>query len=382
MMKISWIWILLALPAFGKPEADTFVTSTVEVNPQAIGFTDDLDFDLLDTAIQRQLDAYDSDVQLSGKVKFGDRVYPLGVLRDSLVLFQEIARSTRECFQKHPRKSCKKDFNAAIRTRFRVFKPRTGDTRFTAYYSPDFEGSLKPEGRFQTPIYRAPEDPVLKESTREEILYRGALSGMNLESAWLDADLFELYSLQIEGGGRIRLTDADGNPSLKYISFDGKNSHPLRFFSTLMKQHGWLTGSDLSYETQHRYFVEHPEIHEILNAECPSYVYFKLTDEEPVGIDNIPLTENRSLAFDRAFYPVSGLLNFIKIRVAGKPLTRFMLSQDVGGAIKGSARADLYFGFGQEARHAAETLGTHGQQYFLIKRETRPRTRRSHLNVF
>jgi membrane-bound lytic murein transglycosylase A len=384
-MKLSLALILLALPASARNMASStteiFVTATVEVNPQAIEFKDDLDFELLDTAIQRQIDAYDSVIQLNGKVKFGERVHSMGVLRDSLVLFQEIARKAQECLGKRSRKACKRDFNAAVRTRFRVFRPRVGDTRFTAYYSPDFEGSLTRGGRFQMPIHRAPEDPVLKESTREDILYRGAFENMNLESAWLDADAFELYSLQIEGGGRIHLVDADGKRSLKYISYAGKNSKPLRFFSTLMKQHGWLT-TDLSYDTQHRYFLEHPEIHRILAAECPSYVYFKLTDEEPVGIDHVPLTEKRSLAYDPAFYPASGILNFIKIKIDGKTLTRFMLGQDIGGAIKGSARADLYFGFGEEARHAADTLGARGQQYFLIKREVKPRQRRSHLNVF
>jgi membrane-bound lytic murein transglycosylase A len=381
-MKLSLALILLALPA----SADTFMTSTVEVNSQAIEFKDDLDFELLDTAIQRQIDAYDSVIPLSGKVRFGERTYSMGILRDSLVLFQEIARKTLECLEKQARNACNRDFNSAIRTRFRIFKPKTGDTRFTAYYSPDFEGSLTPEGRFRTPIYRAPENPILFESTREDILYNRVLEGKGLESAWLDADDFELYSLQIEGGGRVHLIDHEGRRTVKYISYAGKNSRPLRFFSTLMKQHGWLSGTDLSYDTQHRYFVQHPEIQRQLAAECPSYVYFQLSDEEPVGINDIPLTEGRSLAFDPAFFPTSGVLSFIKMSVDGKPLTRFMIGQDVGGAIKGPARADLYFGFGQEARHAAENLGAHGRQYFLIKRElkkpVKPKRRRLHLNVF
>ena len=382
-MRASLALILLAIPA----TADTFVTSTVEVNPQAIEFKDDMHFESLDLAIQRQIDAYDSLIPLSGKVRFGERTYPTGILRDSLVLFQEIARKARECSGTQPRKVCSRDLNTAIRTRFRVFKPDTGDTRFTAYYSPDFEGSLVPSDRFRTPIYRAPEDPVLFESTREDILYNRVLEGKGLESAWLDADHFELYSLQIEGGGRVQLIDSDGNRKVKYISYAGKNSRPLRFFSTLMKQHGWLDGSDLSYDTQRRYFLQHPAVQRQLAAECPSYVYFQLSDEEPVGIDNIPLTEGRSLAFDPTYFPASGVLSFIKMKVDGKPLTRFMLGQDVGSAIEGPARADLYFGFGQEARHAAETLGTRGKQYFLIKREVKPKRRqlqgpRLHLKVF
>jgi len=350
--------------------ATPFVTATVEVDPKSIQFLDDLDFRLLDVAVQRQIDAFDSSVSLKGKIKYGERVFQKSVLRDSLVLFQEIARQTDECLSVSTKQLCFEKFNQAIQTRFRVFRPREGDTRYTAYYSPDFNGSLTERGPYQIPLYSAPEDPVIKESTREQIHFEGALKGLGLECAYLDADLFQLYTLQIEGGGRIHLFDEAGNETIKYISYQGKNSQPLRFFSKLMVANGYLSASELSYSNQHRYFLDHPEVQRKLYAQSPSYVYFKLSEEEPLGIDSIPLTERRSLAFDPAYHPGSGVLNFVELKVSGKTITRFMIGQDVGGAIKGSARADLYFGFGEDARIAAESLGTRGKQYFLIKRET------------
>ncbi|MBU6154840.1 MAG: MltA domain-containing protein [Bdellovibrionales bacterium] len=367
--------ILLALSLVCSPahastgNASIFVTATIEVDPRSIQFVDDLDFKLLDVAIQRQLNAFDRSVSLGGKVKYGDRTFQKSVLRDSLVLFQEIARQTDECMLKMEKASCFQKFNEAIQTRFRIFRPREGDTRFTAYYSPDFKGSLTKRGPYQIPLYSAPEDPVLKESTREQIHFEGALEGKGLECAYLDTDLFDLYHLQIEGGGRIHLVDESGKETLRYISYDGKNSHPLRFFSKLMVENGYLAASRASHANQHRYFLEHPEAQRKLYSQSPSYVYFKLTDDEPLGIDSIPLTERRSLAFDRAHHPGSGVLNFVELTVGGKTITRFMLGQDVGGAIKGSARADLYFGFGEEAREAAQTLGAKGRQFFLLKRE-------------
>jgi membrane-bound lytic murein transglycosylase A len=359
--------LFLLLPA--SVQASTFVTATVEVDPKSIQFVDDLDFKLLDVAVERQITAFDGSVSLKGKIKYGERIFQKSVLRDSLVLFQEIARQTDECMAKSEKSVCFQKFNEAIQTRFRVFKPREGDTRFTAYYSPDFKGSLTKRGPYQIPLYSAPEDPVLKESTREQIHFEGALEGKGLECAYLDTDLFDLYSLQIEGGGRIHLMDESGKETLRYISYDGKNSHPLRFFSKLMVENGYLTAAQASHANQHKYFLEHPEVQRKLYSQSPSYVYFKLTDEEPPGIDSIPLTERRSLAFDPAFHPGSGVLNFVELTVAGKTITRFMLGQDVGGAIKGSARADLYFGFGEEAREAAQSLGGKGKQFFLIKRE-------------
>jgi len=349
-----------------------FVTATVEVDPKTIRFADDLDFKQLDVAIQRQIDAFDSGVSLSGRIKFGDRIFQKSILRDSLVLFQEIARQSGECAKASSKSTCLDRFNEAIQTRFQVFRPREGDTRFTAYYSPDFKGSLTRKGPYQVPLYSMPEDPVLRESTREQIHFEGALEGLGLECAYLDTDLFELYSLQIEGGGRVHLIDESGNETLRYISYQGKNSHPLKFFSKLMVENGYLAPSEIAYSNQHRYFIEHPEVQRKLYSQSPSYVYFKLSDHEPLGIDSIPLTEGRSLAFDPAFHPGSGVLNFVELKVGGKTITRFMLGQDVGGAIKGSARADLYFGFGNEAREAAESLGGRGKQFFLLKLLSKP----------
>ena len=348
--------------------ATTFVTKTVEVKASSVSFQDDLDFKLLDTAIQRQIDAYDSGVDLSGKVQFGSSIFPKTILRDSLVLFQEVARETRECFAEKQRGKCFEQFNREIADRFRVFRPTQDQSRFTAYYSPDFDGSLSPSDQYKLPLFSAPTDPTLLGSSSEQIIYEGVLNGKGLECAYIDADLFQLYSLQIEGGGRIHLHDTTGNIITKHISFDGKNALPLRFFSKLMVQHGYLTAGQVSYDQQHQYFVAHPEVQRTLFSENPSYVYFKLTDEEPLGINSIPLTENRSLAFDPKYFPVSGVLSLIQVNVGGKIITRFMLGQDVGGAIKGPARADLYFGYGEEARVAAESLASFGSQYFLIKK--------------
>jgi membrane-bound lytic murein transglycosylase A len=369
-LHLGTILIALTLPAFHTHAREgDFITPTVEVSASQITYEDDLNFELLDLAIQRQLDAFDAGVDLKGRVRFGEAWYPKAILRDSLVLFQELGRGARECLSEKKRGECFERFNRSVHTRFRVYRPTIKATRFTAYYSPDFEGALTPSERFRVPLYRTPEDPALKESSRESIIYEGALAGRGLESVYLDADLFELYSLQIEGGGRVRVDLGDGVRVMKHISFDGMNAQPLRFFSKLMVERGYLDPTETSYDKQRSYFLEHPEIQRELFRASPSYVYFKLTDEEPVGIHGIPLTERRSLAFDRRHYPASGLLNFIKVNVNGKEVTRFMLSQDTGGAIKGPARADLYFGYGAEARTAAESLGGYGSQYFLIKKK-------------
>jgi membrane-bound lytic murein transglycosylase A len=50
------------------------------------------------------------------------------------------------------------------------------------------------------------------------------------------------------------------------------------------------------------------------------------------------------------------------------PFSRFFISQDTGGAIRGNARCDLYAGYGHEAELMAYNTNEIGEQYFLIKK--------------
>src|SRR5690606_5943475 len=116
---------------------------------------------------------------------------------------------------------------------------------------------------------------------------------------------------------------------------------------------------------------------EVFNV-CPSCVYFKESSEEPVGVNNIPLTEGRSVAIDSRIYKTMGLINFVNTVKAshfdenGKlvkvPFSRFFIAQDTGGAIRGNARCDLYFGYGPQAELTAYNMNEMGEQYFLIKK--------------
>jgi membrane-bound lytic murein transglycosylase A len=54
-------------------------------------------------------------------------------------------------------------------------------------------------------------------------------------------------------------------------------------------------------------------------------------------------------------------------RIAGwKPLRRFVLNQDTGGAIKGPGRLDLFFGSGERAGRAAGEMKEEGKIYLLL----------------
>jgi membrane-bound lytic murein transglycosylase A len=108
-----------------------------------------------------------------------------------------------------------------------------------------------------------------------------------------------------------------------------------------------------------------------------SYVFFRITglsdDNEPAGAQGVPLTPGRSIAVDRVH--VYGTPFFIEAELpiesarANTKFRRLMVAQDTGSAINGPARADLYFGAGDEAGKVAGRIRQQGRFAMLIPRE-------------
>ena len=117
-------------------------------------------------------------------------------------------------------------------------------------------------------------------------------------------------------------------------------------------------------------------MNEVLNHN-PSYVFFRILENGPLGNINIPITPGRSIALDAKLFP-KGALAFISCQrpivndqgeiTEWEKFSRFVLNQDTGGAIKGSGRADLFWGSGPYAEIAAGHLKHDGELYILIKK--------------
>jgi membrane-bound lytic murein transglycosylase A len=111
-------------------------------------------------------------------------------------------------------------------------------------------------------------------------------------------------------------------------------------------------------------------------------VFFRETgltnDQEPLGAQGVSLTPGRSIAVDRNLH-VYGTPFFIsaELPIEGEktadPFQRLMIAQDTGGAIIGPARADLYFGAGDEAASIAGRIKHNGRFVMLLPHELDPR---------
>ncbi len=382
MKKFLSLLVLISLSAMAVE-----ITPTIRVL-QSLEFSDDMKFENLELAINRQMVAYEVS-GLSGKIRFGATTYPKTVLKESLLTLKTLAREGKECLQTKTLIECNNRFNIDLNNLFAIYRPVPGKsesgyrkpktvTKYTSYYSPDMTGSTVRTERFSRPIYGMPKDVKDQNYTRVQIDFQGALQGKGLELFWVEDSFYDIYLLHVQGGGRIHIQNEDGSETLKYLSYAGKNSRTFKMVYHYMLESGMLKPGEAGVSQQRKYLSEHPEVAEEVFGSCPSYVYFKVTEDEPLGLDNIPLTEGRSLANDSGIYKTTGIINFVKTskalnvedngQVLKAPFARFFISQDTGGAIKGNARSDLYMGFGLKAELTAYSMNDMGEQYFLIKK--------------
>jgi membrane-bound lytic murein transglycosylase A len=106
-------------------------------------------------------------------------------------------------------------------------------------------------------------------------------------------------------------------------------------------------------------------------------VFFRITGldvhDEPTGAQGVPLNPGRSIAVDKTH--VYGTPFFIDadLPIEGpRPNTKFrklMVAQDTGSAIQGPARADLYWGAGDDAGRVAGRIRHQGRFVMLLPRE-------------
>jgi membrane-bound lytic murein transglycosylase A len=248
----------------------------------------------------------------------------------------------------------------------------------TGYYEPILEGSRTQTDVYNVPVYRRPsnlfvrgfkqDSPSLpnkgqvfrKIGRRKLVPYYdrgeiedGAIAGRGLEICWLK-DPTELLFAQIQGSARIRLQDG----STIRINYDAHNGYPYTAVGRILIERGIIPREQMSMQKIREWMEQNPDGAKELRRQNRAYVFFRevpLSDkDEAVGAQGVPLTPGRSIAVDNSLH-VYGTLFFIEGQLpidsaqAKTPFRRLMVAQDTGSAITGPARADIYYGAGQEA---------------------------------
>ncbi|MEQ1612626.1 MAG: MltA domain-containing protein [Hyphomicrobiaceae bacterium] len=266
----------------------------------------------------------------------------------------------------------------------------------TGYYEPVIDGSRTPTAAFPTPVHRRPADLVnlVDESmrgaksanlthgrkteggvapyaTRAEIEH-GALKGRGLEMLYL-ASPVDKFFMQVQGSGRIKLRDG----TMVRVSYDGKNGHPYTSIGKHLIDSGKFAADKMSLQALGDWLKADLGRGRQVMELNKSYVFFReLKGEEAkgaLGVLHIPLTPGRSLAVDAGFHAIG-----LPIYVSAPTLkhatwiggfSRLMVAQDVGSAIKGAERGDIYFGTGDAAGKLAGNTKHPGNLIVLLPRD-------------
>ncbi|MBU70187.1 MAG: murein transglycosylase [Cupriavidus sp.] len=236
----------------------------------------------------------------------------------------------------------------------------------TGYYEPILHGSRSRQGQYQIPLYKRP--PQLGRGAlpaRAELLQNPALRGNEL--VYVD-DAVEAAFLQIQGSGRIRLTDG----TMMRVGFGGTNDQPFRSFGKWLLDRGEITPAQATMQGIKAWARANPgRVDEMLNVN-PRFVFFRElppSNDGPVGALGVPLTAERSIAVDPATIPL-GVPVFLSTTrpLSVEPIQRLMFAQDTGSAIKGGVRADFFWGAGDAAGETAGRMKQGGRMWVLMPR--------------
>lgn len=237
---------------------------------------------------------------------------------------------------------------------------------FTGYYEPELAGALQRTPRFAHPVYaRPPEfDGKGQWHSRRLIEERGLLRGRGLELAWLE-DPVEVFFLQVQGSGRIKLPDG----RVMRLGFAAKNNHPYRSIGAELIARRVMDRHQVSAQRIKAWVRANPRQGAELLKHNPSFVFFRRLpelgpDQGPIGAMGVSVTRLRSLAVDPAFVPLGAPVWLEK--EGAEPLRQLMVAQDTGTAIKGAQRADIFYGTGASAGAAAGSIKDGGRMVVLL----------------
>ncbi len=265
----------------------------------------------------------------------------------------------------------------------------------TGYYEPRVPGAREPTGAMRAPIYRRPSDlaNMVDETergaksggfthmrraasglepyfTRAEI-EQGALAGLGLEFFYF-ADPVDVFFMQVQGSGLVELPDGGE----ARVTYDGKNGYPYTSIGKYVIDAGLMSREEMSLAGLQAWLRADPARGREVMWKNQSYVFFReLLGEEagaPRGSFEIPLSTGRSLAVDTRHHAIGS-----PVYVSAPDLThaggesgfqRLMIAQDVGSAIVGPERGDIYFGSGQAAWDLASVTQHPGNFFVLLPR--------------
>jgi membrane-bound lytic murein transglycosylase A len=296
--------------------------------------------------------------------------------------------------QKIYKNLCKKatyaiDSKKFIQEQFLPYKINTKSGKeeglLTGYYEPELKGSRVKTKKYKYPIYKTPADLIIVDLSSiyphlKNYRLRGKVVGNRLvpyetrkqsHSKHLKSEIIcytdskiDLFFLEIQGSGRVTLD----NGETIFIGYDNQNGHKYRAIGRYLVKIGAMKLKDVSLQSIRAWLIKHPSrVDEVLNYN-KSVVYFKERKKPAAGSLGLCLTPERSIAVDRRYIPLGTML-YLNADLKDKKISKIVLAQDTGGAIKGAIRADMFLGYGKDAKEIAGRLKSPLKLWILLPKK-------------
>jgi membrane-bound lytic murein transglycosylase A len=273
---------------------------------------------------------------------------------------------------------------------FTPFAVSGGDGLFTGYYEPEIRGSRTRHDGYQTPVYGVPPDLVradlglfnpklagehvsgkavghalLPYADRAEI----NAGGIKAPVLFYTDDAIAFFFLQIQGSGRVVFDDGAKDQTGARIAYAGENGQPYTAIGRSLIADGSLSRETASLQTIRAWLLAHPAQARAVMETDRSYIFFTqmpLVDTMlgSTGSLGANLTPLASLAVDQRVHALGA--PFYVAADGPDPVHEVMVAQDIGGAIRGPVRGDMFFGFGAEAERRAGAMKAPGHLYVLL----------------
>ncbi len=305
--------------------------------------------------------------------KLSNSEFNLARVKRSLVRFKELLLTTDSPVA----------LEQAVKAEFEFYQSLGNDQRgrveFTGYFEPTYAASRVRTAKYSYPLYRMPASIQGAEShpTRVQLEGTDGLASQNSNSllkghelVWL-SDRLEAFLVQVQGSAKLNLTDG----TTMSIGYGGTTNYPyVSVGGELVKDR--VFGKDqLTLPKLLDYFAANPKQ---LNNYLPRnnrFIFFRETDgRAPTGSLGVPVTGDRSIATDKSLMPPGALALIVApipdVEPTGKidtrVLSRYVLDQDTGSAIKGAGRVDIFLGSGELAGKRAGLLNGSGNLFYLL----------------
>ncbi|MEH2221122.1 MAG: murein transglycosylase A [Nostoc sp.] len=296
-------------------------------------------------------------------------------VRRSLLRFRQLVVSSKSADQ----------LQAAVRREF-VFYQSVGNdgkgtVKFTAYYEPVYTASRVRTAIYKYPIYRLPPDfsqwskPHPK---RIDLEGKDGLKGNKsklhgLELLWF-RDRLDAYMVHIQGSAQIKLT----NGKTTSIGYAGGTDYPWTSIGKELAKDGKLPLNGLTMPRMIAYFRQKPQELSNYLPRWERFIFFQETGGTgATGSIHVPVTAERSIATDKSLMPPGALALIYNSfpyaaprgKLENRTVSRFVLDQDTGSAIKGPGRVDYFMGSGKLAGDRAGITGGNGSLYYLLLKD-------------